>query len=337
MASGQQSVIELKTPTGKVAAVWTYFGYRVDATTGKLKRGGKPMCKLCKTEISNCGGTTNLWNHLRSIHPTEYRELQSNEPSGGVQPSVTMEHFVGKVGESSRAVEKLPHNSARAKKLTESIAEFIVRDLRPVSTVDGDGFLNLMEVAEPRFVVPCRRTMDTVIDKMYCKTRQSVCQEMDGVSYLCMTTDMWTSRSGDGYVSMTIHFIDSQLVMHHRNLVTRNFPGRHTAVNIAEILKGCATEWNINIDKDVVAVTTDNAQNVRNAIIDCLLLPAIPCAGHSLNLAVQDGLDVQEVHTAIARAKKIVTHFHKSRLDSEALKSKQKQLGLPQHQLIQVN
>jgi len=67
---------------------------------------------------------------------------------------------------------------------------------------------------------------------------------------------------------MTIHFIDSQFVMHHRNLVTRNFPGRHTAINIAEILKGCATEWNINIDREVVAVTTDNAQNVRNAIID---------------------------------------------------------------------
>ena len=72
-------------------------------------------------------------------------------------------------------------------------------------------------------------------------------------------------------------------------------------------------------------------------MIDCLLLPAIPCAGHSLNLAVQDGLDIQEVHTALAQEKKIVTHFHKSRLDSEALKSKQKQLGLPQHELIQVN
>ena len=81
----------------------------------------------------------------------------------------------------------------------------------------------------------------------------------------------------------------------------------------------------------MVAVTTDNAQNVRNAVIDCLLLPAIPCAGHSLNLAVQDGLDVHEVHTALARAKKIVTHFHKSRLDSEAL------LKIPQKYLVVSN
>ena len=55
-----------------------------------------------------------------------------------------------------------------------------------------------------------------------------------------------------------------------------------------------------------------------------------------MNLAVWDGLAVQEVQTALARAKKIVTHFHKSRLDSEVLKDKQKQLNLPQHELIQV-
>jgi len=48
-----------------------------------------------------------------------------------------MDHFVDK-SRTSGIVEKLPHNSARAKKLTE---EFIVRDLRPVSTVDGNRFL----------------------------------------------------------------------------------------------------------------------------------------------------------------------------------------------------
>jgi len=45
-------------------------------------------------------------------------------------------------------------NSDRAKKLTTAIAEFIARDLRPISVVDGTGFLNLMQIAEPRYVVP---------------------------------------------------------------------------------------------------------------------------------------------------------------------------------------
>ena len=80
------------------------------------------------------------------------------------------------------------------------------------------------------------------------------------MSYLGMTTDMWTSRSGDGYISMTVHFIDNQFVMHYRNLVRHNFPGRHTAINIADILKECTKEWNIDIEKEVVTVTTDNVE-----------------------------------------------------------------------------
>ena len=56
-------------------------------------------------------------------------------------------------------MEKLAVNCDRTKKLTTAITEFIARDLRPIATVDGTGFLNLMQVAEPQYVVPCRATI----------------------------------------------------------------------------------------------------------------------------------------------------------------------------------
>ena len=204
MTSVEATNSELRTPKGKVAAVWKHFSYRVDITTRKLKNIGKATCRLCKNDISHCGGTTNLWNHLRASHPVEYSELIGVENTETQQSQQqTIDRYTGSTSTSSRNVEKLPHNSVRAKKLTESIAEFIVRDLRPVSIVDGDGFLNLMEIAEPRYVVPCRRTIDTVIDKMYCSSKQRVCDELSTVTCLGMTTDMWTSRSNDGYISLT--------------------------------------------------------------------------------------------------------------------------------------
>ena len=123
---------------------------------------------------------------------------------------------------------------------------------------------------------------------MYCSSKQRACDELSTVICLGMMTDMWTSQSNDGYISLTTHFIDDEFIMRHRNLVTCNFPGRHPAINIADILKECTEEWKIDIQKKVAAVTTDNAQNVHNAVIERLLLPAIPCAGLSLNLAVQD-------------------------------------------------
>ena len=258
MISVEVNNIELQTPKGKVAVVWKHFGYQVDATTKKLKNTGKATCRLCKTDISHSGGMTNVWNHLRASHPVEYSELigAANSEAGARQ---VQQQTIERYSPGTRNVEKLPHNSSRAKKLTESVAEFIVRDLRPVSIVDGDGFLNLMEVAELRYVVPCRHTIDTVINKMYCSSKQRICDELSSVSCLGMTTDMWTSRLNDGFISLTT---DDEFLMCHRNLVSRNFSGRHTAANIAEILKECTEEWKIDIQKKVVAVTTNNAQNV---------------------------------------------------------------------------
>ena len=85
----------------------------------------------------------------------------------------------------------------------------------------------------------------------------------------------------------------------------------------------------------VPAFTTENAKNLVNAISENLMLVAIPCAGHSLNLAVQDALAAKGGKTALARVKKVFEHFNHSRLDSKQLKVKQKQLDLPPPCLIQ--
>ena len=42
------------------------------------------------------------------------------------------------------------------------------------------------------YVIPCQPIIDTVIDKMYCSSKQHVFHELSDVAYLGMTTDMWT-------------------------------------------------------------------------------------------------------------------------------------------------
>ena len=51
-------------------------------------------------------------------------------------------------------------------------------------------------------------------------------------------------------IFLATHFIDEEFTIHYRNLVTRNFPGRHTANNIAEMLKDYSKEWKIDIMKN---------------------------------------------------------------------------------------
>ena len=61
-------------------------------------------------------------------------------------------------------MEKL---SLRVQELTSAIVDFVVHDLRTVNVFDSVGFLHLMEVAQPRYTVPCRRTVNSYINKRY--------------------------------------------------------------------------------------------------------------------------------------------------------------------------
>ena len=71
-------------------------------------------------------------------------------------------------------MKRISASSHHAKMLTEAVTDFIVRDMRPINAVDGEGFVNLMQVAEPRYTVPCRKTIKGLVDQKFIsmKTRQ---------------------------------------------------------------------------------------------------------------------------------------------------------------------
>ena len=46
------------------------------------------------------------------------------------------------------------------------------------------------------------------------------------------TTDLWTSRAGHSYMSLTTHFIDKSWKLHRYTPYIKPFAVRHTGVNI---------------------------------------------------------------------------------------------------------
>ena len=71
--------------------------------------------------------------------------------------------------------------------LTQAVAEFIAKDLRPIAVVDGVGFLNRMHLAEPRYVVPCQATMT---DKMYTDVKKQMLRVVAQQQHVTLTSDM---------------------------------------------------------------------------------------------------------------------------------------------------
>ena len=316
------------SPAGRSSLVWKHFGFVKDSDGTVQKE--KAVCKLCLQKVARGGGTTNMWNHLKTKHLPEFNVFYLEEPSSSSQTS--LDDFV-----MLKAVKKLPASSDLAKKLTDGIADFITRDLRPVSVVDGVGFLNLMHIAKPRYTVPCRRTIMGIIDSRYAELKRSVCGAISQQEYITLTSDMWTSRAGDGYISLTAHYLTDNFDFEHKTLQCLPLPGHHDHSTISSAIIGCTEEWLININKNVAAFTTDNGSNIVKAVEEDMKCIRIPCAGHTLNLSVSAGLDVNVIGRAIGRSKKIATHFNQSRIDNEELAKKQELLDLPKHSLIQVN
>ena len=165
--------------------------------------------------------------------------------------------------------------------------------LPPISgndgVVDGQGILNLMHAAESRCTVPCRKTIMGLIDQKYHMLKEWVADQVGQNSVLSLTIDMWTSRAGDGYISLTAHYIKNDFKLFHQNLSTCHFPGTHDHLNIAEILQKLADTWHIDLDDQVSCFATDNGSNIVKSLKDDLDKMHIPCAGHTLNLCVEAG------------------------------------------------
>ena len=138
-------------------------------------------------------------------------------------------------------VKKFPSISVRATQLTDAVADFIALDLRPVSVVDGHGFLKLMQVAESQFVVPCRKKMMEIIDCKYTELKCKVHGSVYGEEHVNLTTDIWTSQAGTFHLQLIIfNVMKNSLHCHH-------MPGSYDHTHLSQPIKDSLSEWCIDL------------------------------------------------------------------------------------------
>ncbi|MFS7917788.1 putative ribonuclease H-like superfamily [Helianthus anomalus] len=124
---------------------------------------------------------------------------------------------------------------------------------------------------------------------------------MESPGRLCLTSDLWTSIATDGYLAITVHFMDKEWVLQKRVLSFSFMPPPHTGVSLCEKVFSILVEW--GIENKIFSMTLDNASS-NDTFIGLLReqlnkkLPLVSrgnffhlrCCAHILNLIVQDGL-----------------------------------------------
>lgn len=312
-------------PSKLKAKIWAHFGF-YRAVEGRELDMNFAVCRLCKCKVKYCSNTTNLHLHFSRHHP-EQQML-----TAGAMQATSGNSVLCQPKMSDALKFKYPSTSARAQKITEALLCFICKDLRPYSVVDNEGFRQLMNECEPRYVIPTRRFItETAVPKLYKDMKEKVKETISSAERVAITCDAWTSRATQSYVTFTCHLISPEWEIVSVVLQTRAMFISHTGSNIADLLHSVIDGWGLG-DKDP-ALVTDNASNMTIAA-ELAKLVHVKCFAHSLNLAAQRALKVPTMARLLRRIRSIVAFFRKSTAASHVLKEKQRLLNLPEHKLM---
>ena len=68
------------------------------------------------------------------------------------------------------------------------------------------------------------KTVMDLIDQKYYVLKERIGNQVAQQHVLSLTTDIWTSRAGDRYISLTAHYITEYFELCHQNLSMCHFP-----------------------------------------------------------------------------------------------------------------
>lgn len=231
---------------------------------------------------------------------------------------------------------KFKPGDSRSKVITKYIAQMICLDNQPFYIVEKRGFTELIHHLEPRYQLPSRKHLATnVIPSLYNECKTKVKLQIENIDFISVTTDLWSSTANDDYLSITVHFINSEFELKHFCLEVIPFPEQsHTGENIRNVILQTFADWNL-AEAKLVAVVRDNGRNVVKALEESGFTH-ISCLAHTLQLVVNKGiLSSPSVSHLTANCRRVVGHFKHSVVACKLLKKAQKTLNLPEHLMIQ--
>ena len=167
----------------------------------------------------------------------------------------------------------------------------IAIDMQPATIVEDTGFQLLVHLLDSRYQLPSRRhIMRSLLPDMYTTRAKEIKRELLQISHVALTSDLWTSRTMESYLTITCHFVTSTWELKSLVLETFGFKKDHTTENIVASFQKIAQEWGIS--QKVVVIVADNAANVV-ANVRHTGWTHVPCFVHTLNLVVSEAIEAQ--------------------------------------------
>ncbi|KAL0423747.1 UNVERIFIED_CONTAM: Zinc finger BED domain-containing protein RICESLEEPER 2 [Sesamum radiatum] len=261
-----------------------YLKYFETAMDGKSRK-----CKFCGQSYSIATATGNLGRHLSNRHPG-YDKIGDSSNSPTPQP-VT--------------VAKKPQPQAQVKVPTIELDHWnwvlikwlLVASL-PTSTLTEKWLINAFKFLNPSAELWSGKKFQTVLREVFRSMQESVRLIVEQVcSKVSVTLDFWTSYEQILYMSVTCQWIDENWSFQKVLLDICHIPSPCGGSEIYYALLKVLRLY--NLETKILSCTHDNSPNALHAChtlkgdMDSQKMAAfcyIPCAAHTLNAIINDGL-----------------------------------------------
>lgn len=143
------------------------------------------------------------------------------------------------------------------------IKNYIIQEMRPLSTVDKSAFKELVTGLNSTVHVLSRKTLSIRINNEYLQMKDVIKNACKQTLYLCTTADIWSCQKRS-YFGITAHWIADDLSRKSCALACRRFTGTHSYSYIAEFLHEVFAEYGLEHGQ-ILATVTDNGSNFVKA------------------------------------------------------------------------
>ncbi|XP_077226251.1 zinc finger BED domain-containing protein RICESLEEPER 2-like [Tasmannia lanceolata] len=268
----------------------------IDFMNEKKEDGSEwAYCKHCNKKYAGSSrvGTSSLSNHLKTCFA--YKQSKRQKLDVGQQILKMGEKMI----DGSVDISFFEFNQQISR---DDFTRMVIYHEYPFSIADHVFFRVFLRNLQPMFKLITRMTVKADCLKMYEIEKKNIYEELESLPCkVSLTSDMWTSRTMEGYLCLTCHFIDNDWKFQKKILNFINVETPHTGEEISKSITARLYDW--NIDNKVFSITLDNCttndvviremlkvfHSKKSLISNGEFLHVRSCA-HILNLIVQDGL-----------------------------------------------
>lgn len=220
---------------GKRSNIWRFFNKQDSTSTFAT-------CSLCKHQYKSSGNTSNLFDHLKRKHPIEYKNLQHKNEEENLESDNTETETPPRL-KIRRTLKNYfnrhlnyTDNDPKKIKLDRLLVKMVCEDFEPFSFVNHTGFKMFVKELNPRYQIPSSSDLkERLFPSIYEEVKKKLMDVLNEVDYISLTTDMWTSPSNTGILTLTSHFIYNK-TLKSAVLKTVRMEDHHTGQNISQVI-----------------------------------------------------------------------------------------------------